>query len=71
MKNNSEIERLEAEVSRLKSELEKAQEREGLAEGSRRVILNMMEEINESAESIKRGKRNNNIPRPNSDALSR
>lgn len=57
MKNNSEIERLEAEVSRLKSELEKAHEREALAEGSRRIILNMMEEVNESAEGMERGKK--------------
>lgn len=57
MKNNSEIERLEGEVSRLKSELEKAHEREELAEGSRRIILNMMEEVNESAEGIARGKK--------------
>ncbi|MEK7851730.1 MAG: PAS domain-containing protein, partial [Deltaproteobacteria bacterium] len=57
MKNNSEIERLEAEVSRLKAELEKAREREELAEGSRRIILNMMEEVNESAEGIARGKK--------------
>ncbi len=57
MGNNPEIERLEVEVSRLKLDLEKAQEREELAEVSRRIILNMMEEVNESAENIEKGKR--------------
>ena len=54
---NDRIQELEAEIKRLKEELETSKNREQAVEESRRALLFMIEEVNESAESMKRGKK--------------
>ena len=54
--DNNRIKKLESELEKLKPELEKAQEQARILEESRRAMLSMLEDLNESRASIEKAK---------------